>query len=192
MFLRCDSPIQYVKGVGPHLAERFATLGIHTVGDLLEHFPFRHELEQGEVEIADLRPGMTATVRGEIVHVGGHWPGLAAEIHDGSDSCTLRWFNRSHVGHRLDEGALVVATGKVQEYNYRLELVQPRIQVFPPGAVLMSPTTGRRLVGVYRSNARINSPTIRRVVHNVLASERLPVEEVLPPALTRKHDLPAR
>jgi ATP-dependent DNA helicase RecG len=69
--LRADSSIQYVKGVGPRLAERFATLGIHTVGDLLEYYPFRHEVEQGEIDIADLEPGTTATVRGEVLHVSG-------------------------------------------------------------------------------------------------------------------------
>ncbi|MFQ5805414.1 MAG: ATP-dependent DNA helicase RecG [Phycisphaerae bacterium] len=190
--MRGDSPIQYVKGVGPRLAERFATLGIHTVGDLLEYYPFRHELAHGEVEIADLRPGITATVRGEVIHSGGRWPGATAEIHDGSDSCTLRWFNRQQLGRGLPVGSLVIATGKVQEYNHRLEVIQPSIQVFPPGAVLMSPSKGTQRVGVYRSNAQINSPTICRVVQSVLSQGRLPVEEILPLELCKTHDLPTR
>ena len=39
--MKPDTPIQYVKGVGPRLAERFARLGIATVGDLLCHYPRR-------------------------------------------------------------------------------------------------------------------------------------------------------
>jgi ATP-dependent DNA helicase RecG len=190
--LRADSPIQYVKGVGPRLAERFTTLGIQTVGDLLEYYPFRHELEHGEMEIADLRPGMIATVRGEVQQVGGRWQGLKAEVFDGTENCTLRWFDRRHVGRGLREGVLVVATGKVQEYNDRLELIQPRIQVFPPDAVLMAPTRGAQRVGVYRANAEVNSPTIRRAVQTVLRQGCLPVEEILPPALLKKHKLPTR
>jgi ATP-dependent DNA helicase RecG len=190
--LRSDSPIQYVKGVGPRLAERFATLGINTVGDLLEYYPFRYELEHGEMEIADLRPGMTATVRGEVTRVRGRWRGLKAEIYDGTDFCTLRWFNQRYAASGLREGVLVVATGQVQEFNDRLELVQPRVQVFPPDAVLMAPAKGSQQLGVYRSNAQINSPTIRRAVQNVLAQGRLPVEEILPLVLCRKHNLPTR
>jgi len=190
--LRSDSPIQYVKGVGPRWAERFATLGVHTVGDLLEYYPFRYEVEHGEIEIADLRPGMTATVRGEVIRVRSRWRGLKAEIYDGTEFCMLRWFNQRYAAPGLQEGALVVATGKVQEFNDRLELIQPRVQVFPPDAVLMSPTKGSQQVGVYRSNAQINSPTIRRAVQNVLAQGRLPVEEILPPAFCEKHNLPMR
>ncbi len=187
--LRADSPIQYVKGVGPRLAQRFTTLDIHTVGDLLDYYPFRHEIEHGEIEIADLQPGMNATVRGEVTRVRGRGGGLKAEIYDGTESCTLRWFNQSHVGGGLHVGALVIASGKVQEYNDRLEIIQPRLQVFPPDTILMSPTQGSRRVGIYRGNAQINSSTIRRAVQNVLSQDHLPVEEILPPPLCKKHDL---
>jgi ATP-dependent DNA helicase RecG len=192
MSLRGDSPIQYVKGVGPRLAQRFATLGIQTVGELLEYYPFRHELERGEVDIADLEPGTTATVRGEVLRVGGRWQSLKAEIYDGTETCTLRWFNQRHVGPGLHQGALVVATGKVQEFDDRVEIIQPRLQVFPPDTVLASPQKGSQRVGVYRGNAEIKSPTIRRAVLSALAQRHLPVEEILPPELCRRHDLPTR
>ncbi len=192
MPFRNDSSIQYVKGVGPRLAERFATLDIHTVGDLLEYYPFRHEVEQGEIDIADLQPGTTATVRGEVLRLRGRWQSLKVEIYDGTETCTLRWFNQSHVGPGLHQGALVIATGKVQEFNDRMEIVQPRLQVFPPDTVLASPEQGSQRVGVYRGNAEIKSPTIRRAVLGVLAQRHLPAEELLPPELCKKHDLPTR
>ena len=192
MLLRSDSPIQYVKGVGPRLAQRFATLDIHTVSDLLEYYPFRHATEQGEVDIADLQPGTTATVRGEVTRVRGRWQSLKVEIYDGTESCTLRWFNQRHVGPGLHQGALVIATGKVQEFNDRMEIIQPRVQVFPPDTVLASPEKGSQRFGVYRGNAEINSPTVRRAVVSVLAQRHLPVEEILPPELCKRHDLPTR
>jgi len=39
MELRLDTPVQYIKGVGPVKAEEFARLGVHTIGDLLEYYP---------------------------------------------------------------------------------------------------------------------------------------------------------
>ena len=36
-----DSPIQYLKGVGPAFAKKFEKLGVATIRDLLLHFPRR-------------------------------------------------------------------------------------------------------------------------------------------------------
>ena len=184
--------MQYVKGVGPHRAAAFAALGLHTVADLLEYLPFRYEVEHGELDIADLRPGMTASVRGEVQRVGGRWPGMTATIHDGTQQCTLRWFDR-HTGPRgLYRGAILVATGKVQTYNDRLEILQPRVRLFPPDGTPSSGPRGPRLVGVYRASKELATRTIRRVVQTVLASVSLGVEEFLPSALVAKDKLPAR
>ncbi len=190
--LRNDSPIQFVKGVGPARAEWFTDLGLGTVGDLLEYYPFRYESEAGLVDIADLQPGMTATVQGEVQRVRGRRPGLRAEIYDGTESCTLRWFQQYGRRQSLYVGAMVLATGKVQEYNDRLEIVQPRVQVFEPDAVILSRPHGARRMGVYRGNATLKSPLIRRTVQHVLEQPRLPVEEIVPPELVGKHDLPGR
>lgn len=37
--MNLDTPIQYIKGVGPTKAKLFAKLGVFTVGDLLEYYP---------------------------------------------------------------------------------------------------------------------------------------------------------
>ncbi len=190
--LRGDSPIQYVKGVGPRRAEWFAEIGIRTVDDLLAYYPFRHELDSGEIAIEDLKPNITATVRGEVVHIGGRRPTLRCEIDDGTGTCILRWFNQQYGVKGLHVGANVVATGRMRLYDGCPELIQPRVQVFDPKAVIMSPGGGSRRVGVYRGNAQIKSPVIRRVVSAVLAAGRLPVEEVIPRSLLDKHALPGR
>lgn len=190
--LASDSPIQYVKGVGPTRAEWFATLGIRTVGQLLEYYPFRHEEDRGEVEIADVVPGANVTVRGEVVRLRRRPPGFWCEIDDGTERCVLRWFNRPYAAKGLFLGATVVATGQAQVFGDHLELVQPRVQVFAPDAVLLTQKRGARWVGVYRGNATIKSPLIRRTVLNVLAEGPLPIAEVLPPALLAKHKFPTR
>lgn len=190
--LRSDSPIQYVPGVGPKRAEWFATLNIHTVGDLLEFFPFRHEVDSGEVAIEDLVPGAIVTVRGEVIRVGGRRPALRCEITDGSGTCILRWFNDRYGGRGVYPGATVVASGRVRIYDDQPEIVQPRVQVFAPDAVLLDPPDQARQVGVYRGNATIKSPLIRRTVQRVLAQGRPPVEENLPQRLIMRHRLLTR
>jgi len=190
--LRSDSPIQFVKGVGPRRAELFATLGITTVGELLEYFPFRHENRSPELEIGAVSPGTLVTISGEVVRVGGYHGSRWCDVSDASGQCRLRWFNLPQAARKMYVGATVVATGRAELYEDRLELVQPRVQVFPPGKLLVHRPAEAQRVGVYRGNARIGSALIRRTVLNVLAAGRLPVEEVLPAALLHKHRLPSR
>ncbi|MBI5865737.1 MAG: ATP-dependent DNA helicase RecG [Planctomycetes bacterium] len=187
-----DNPLQYVRGVGPRKAEAFASLGLHTVGQLLEYFPFRYETHLGDVEIADLQPGMNATIRGEVLHLHRSGPHMSAEISDGSGECMLRWFNQPYAGRGLRIGATVVATGKVEVFHNDLQIVQPSLRVFESDAELRAPQPGERQYGVYSGNAAIKSNTIRRVVLNLLDAPQLPVAEFLPARLLSAHRMPPR
>ena len=190
--ISADTPIQFLRGVGPRRAEAFASLGLRTVGELLEYFPFRHEFEYGEMEIADLEPGITATVRGAIVDVHRRPSAWTVEVDDGAGSCLLRWFNVRAAPRGLVRGANVVATGKVQEYDGILNIVQPRISIFAPDTLMPTQSTGGRRVGVYRATAKLPALAIRRAVDQVLDAEHLPIAEFLPPAVLTKHEWPTR
>ena len=64
--LELTTPVQYVKGIGPKLAEILATKGIATVGDLLHYLPFRYEDRLNPRGIAELRAGEMASVVAEF------------------------------------------------------------------------------------------------------------------------------
>jgi ATP-dependent DNA helicase RecG len=68
--LTLDSPVTLVPGVGPERAAQLARLDIRSIGDLLLHRPRRYEDRRAFAAIADLQPGMPATVRGRIVAAG--------------------------------------------------------------------------------------------------------------------------
>ena len=68
--LELSTPVQYVKGVGPRIAEVLAAKGIRTVGDLLHYLPFRYEDRLNPRGIAELRPGEMASVVGEVRNSG--------------------------------------------------------------------------------------------------------------------------
>lgn len=190
--LRSDSPLQYLKGVGPKRAEHFARLGLRVVDDLLHYFPFRYEFDQGEVEIADLELGQTATIRGQVTRIRTRYPGLTALVNDGTGFCTLRWFNRPPGGLGLNVGATVIATGVVREFNGEPEIAQPQLRIFRPDAVLLERASGQRRVGVYRGNPDVSSSVIRRAVETALQSGPLPLPEALPPKLIARHKLMSR
>src|ERR1700747_1463683 len=64
--LELSTPVQYVKGIGPRLAELLAAKAIHTVGDLLHYLPFRYEDRLNPRGIAELRAGEMASVIAEV------------------------------------------------------------------------------------------------------------------------------
>ncbi len=190
--VKLDTPVQYVKGVGPRNAAALATLDIHTVDDLLHYFPFRHEHDSGEIHIAEIRPNANVTIRGEVVDISRRGDAKRCEIYDGTGYCTLRWFHESHTARKVFRGATIIASGRVQLYNELPELVQPRVQVFEPEARLADPQRGARNVGVYSGNKKAPSSLIRRAALNLLSLPELPVTDDLPPELRKKHDLPER
>src|SRR5882762_4015497 len=62
--------VQYVKGVGPRLADVLASKGIHTVNDLLYYLPFRYEDRLNPRSVEELRAGEMATVIAEVRNSG--------------------------------------------------------------------------------------------------------------------------
>src|ERR1700734_3346837 len=91
------TPVQYVKGIGPKMAEILATKGIATVGDLLHSLPFRYEDRLNPRGIAELRPGEMATVIAEV-HSSGlfrprRMPIFQLTVGQGRARLKCLWFN---------------------------------------------------------------------------------------------------
>src|ERR1700747_2546489 len=64
--LEPTTPVQFVKGIGPRIAEILAAKGIATADDLLHYLPFRYEDRVNPRGIAELRVGEMATVIAEV------------------------------------------------------------------------------------------------------------------------------
>ena len=98
MYSFLDQDITYLKGVGQARAQLLASeLDIHTVADLLHHYPFRHEDRTRIYRIAELHEGMqNIQLRGQIIDVStvGEGPKrrLMATFTDGTGFITLIWF----------------------------------------------------------------------------------------------------
>lgn len=183
--LRSDTSVQFLRGIGPVRAELLRKLGLLTVDDLLHYFPFRYEQDVGQVAIENLVLGESATICGEVVRQRTSSRGArSCQLNDGTGICTLRWFRPEFADRRLALGAVVVATGKIEERDGLAEIVHPRIEVFPPGSpVLAAASQGARLVGTYRATQGLPSHVIARAIAGVLGQPRLPVDDVVPQKL---------
>ena len=94
-----DTPVQYLKGVGPNLARLFSKLGVNTVRDLIFYFPRNWEDRRNVLPISKLITGTDCLVKGVIKSVRAEKTGrgfnlVKALISDESGSVCATWFNQ--------------------------------------------------------------------------------------------------
>src|ERR1700692_4657021 len=133
--LELTTPVQYVKGIGPKLAEILATKSIATVGDLLNYLPFRYEDRLNPRGIAELRAGEMATVIGEVRNSGlfrtRRMPIFQLTVGQGRSRLKCLWFNATYLQDKFKPGQLIALYGKVEQdqRSGELQIMQPQFEM---------------------------------------------------------------
>src|SRR6266849_1463104 len=202
--LEPSTSVQYVKGIGPRLAEVLAAKGIHTLDDLLHYLPFRYEDRLNPRSIPELRAGEMATVIAEVRNSGlfrtRRMPIFQMTAGQGRTRLRCIWFNAAYLRDKFKPGQMVALYGKVEQdlYGGELQLVQPQFEIIgDPGddgsadaaeqKVAASLEVGR-IVPIYESTGqgRLTPRWFRRIIHRAL--ENLTPELPDPiPATVRRH-----
>ena len=133
--LELSTPVQYVKGIGPRIADLLAAKGIHTVGDLLHYLPFRYEDRLNPRGIGELRAGEMATVIGEVRNSGlfrtRRMPIFQLTVGQGRARLRCLWFNATYLQDKFKPGQMIALYGKVEEdqRSRELQIVQPQFEM---------------------------------------------------------------
>ncbi len=191
-----SSPIQYLKGVGPQRAKTLARLGLETIGDLLFHFPRRHEDRSHMARLGEVAIGQMATFEArvraveEIIPRRGGVRVIKAMVSDGSGWLDLVWFNQPWLRDQLAVDQTIIFSGRVQVSKYhRFQIVQPAWEILEPDA---DPIHTGRLVPIYPLTEGLPQTTVRRWVKQALDHYLPEVVEVLPPDVREDWDLVGR
>ncbi len=188
------TPVQYVKGIGPKLAEILATKGIATVGDLLHYLPFRYEDRLNPRGIAELRPGEMATVIGEVRNSGlfrtRRMPIFQLTVGQGRSRLKCLWFNATYLQDKFKPGELIALYGKVeQDQRGELQIMQPQFEMLGGGdgaeeKAAASLEVGR-IVPIYESagQGRVTARWFRRVIRTALDDLTPELAETIPAAV---------
>ena len=202
--LQPSTSVQYVKGIGPKLAELLATKGIQTLDDLLHYLPFRYEDRLNPRGISELRAGEMATVIAEVRTSGlfrtRRMPIFQMTAGQGRTRLKCIWFNATYLRDKFKPGQIVALYGKVEQ-DYRggeLQLTQPQFEIIGEAAEDGSADSAEqklaasleigRIVPIYESagQGRLTSRWFRRIIHTAL--ENLPPDLPDPiPAAVRSH-----
>jgi ATP-dependent DNA helicase RecG len=193
---RLEDPLQFFKGVGPQGAEALARLDLHTVGDLLRHYPRRWEDRSHFVRAGEVRPGEWVTVRGIVVAATTKYPKgprlavTEALLDDAGEAVRLVWFNQPYLEKTLKRiaaaGQSIVAYGQARRSGWSVEIQTPEWEELGGEG---DPLSANRIVPVYAATEGIRQSRIRRLVDSALRDCLSLVEEPLPGDIRRTHGL---
>ncbi|WP_082160001.1 ATP-dependent DNA helicase RecG [Actinobaculum suis] len=193
------------RTLGKRTATQLGKLGLHTVGDLAYHFPFRYatrgqlmplrEIAEGEsvtviarVESTNLRP-MNAR-RGFILKV---------DISDGARMLGLTFFGKSagplkYHETRLQPGQTAIFSGTVSSYRGQLQLTHPDYELIEDEATLATDIARlARPIPIYHATAALPSWKIQRAVATILPGlQASDFPDPLPAQYREKHGLPGK
>jgi ATP-dependent DNA helicase RecG len=190
--LRLDTPVTYLKGVGPARAEALRRLGVVTAGDLLYHIPHRYEDASTVSRIASLETGMQGTVIGRVVSKGvlPTRKGLRifqAVLKDDSGMLEVSWPGQPYLDRTIEKGDVLLVTGSVRFFHGRQ--LQPR-EFVNLGASETSLAQGR-VLSVYPATEGLSFKVIRGIIDAHL-DELLPlVTEYLPREVLQQAVVPS-
>ncbi len=197
-----DTPIQFVKGVGPRVAEKLKEKNILVVEDLLYHLPFRYEDRLNPRSLNELVPGemasVIAEVRGTVLLRTKRMPIFEMTVGQGPASLKCMWFHGGYLKDKFQPGQMMALYGKVEPSRSRagsFKMIQPQIEVLPgiddPEETLLE--VGR-IVPVYESlgGAQLSSRWLRRVIYHLLEDLGNALPETLPKELCERMQLPTR
>ena len=185
-----DSDIQYLKGVGPAFAKKFAKLGIHTIRDLLLHYPRRYIDYSKPYTVVSAPFDVDCCVKATVLQrdpdrrVKGGRMLSHVVASDDTGILSLSWFNAPYAAQKLEPGTEYYFEGRVGGTLTRREILHPIIRTEEQVAAVP-------LLPVYGATEGLPAARITRCVQTALAYVDQ-LKDPLPPALLTKYRMPAK
>jgi ATP-dependent DNA helicase RecG len=191
-----DTPLQFVKGIGPQRAKLLAKLGLATVTDALLHLPRRHEDRSHFTPLGRLAVGPEArTCAGTVAGVSPpprgrpHIP-LFVTLRDASGFLRAVFFGQGYLARVIQRGQRLIVHGKIQPPNRGSGALEMRVDDYEIVEDAEDETlhTGR-LVPVYPSTAGLNQRPFRALQKRLVDTHAAAMPESLPAEILARRRL---
>lgn len=189
MSLQLDTPVQYVKGVGPKLGDILRRRGIQTVSDLLDFYPRTYEDRRALRSIQSLVPDQLVSLTAQVLKVQSIPLGRSQRrmwevvVGDETGRVGCKFFRTPYKGYfeRFQPFQKVRVIGKVGAYKGRIEFHHPDIH--PVGD---EETNENEIIPIYVEIEGISSHKLSKLVQVALQQ---PIQDWLPAWVREKYDL---
>lgn len=195
-----QTPVQYLKGVGPKRAACLKKIGVETVEDLLLLVPHRFLDLSQFLKIRELKPDVQATISGRVIAAGVKKTRLKGDIvriyvQDETGLVEAVWFNRPDLKKRFKAGQKIMISGTVSFYDKK-QFVNPNYEIIdepekPATSNQPSKTNQRFFAGtvvpVYPLTEGLSLWEVRRIMEPAVGKYRFYLQETLPKAILEKY-----
>jgi ATP-dependent DNA helicase RecG len=179
-----ETPLRTV--VGGATAKALAEMELHTVGDLLRHYPRRYA-QRGELtKLSELEEGEHVTVYARIASITTKKirPKLIktdVRITDDVESLSLTFFNQVWREKQLPLGGKAFFAGKVGSFKGKLQLTHPEVHVVDDENGVVDDDFAGAILPIYPATSKVTTFTIQRSIRVVL--DTLDIADPLPAKL---------
>lgn len=180
--------VKYIKGVGPARAKSLNKLGIYTLEDLITYFPRDYEDRSQIKNIATVFDGEKVTIEARAITsvntrlLGKYKSVEKVLVSDGTDNCTVTWFNQPYISKQIKRNSTYRFFGKMTVKMGLKEMMSP---VFDE---LGNNNNTGKIIPVYPLIHEIKPSAIRKVIQTGLALTNN-LAETLPEYITKKYNL---
>ena len=195
------SDIKYVAGVGEARARLLdKELGIRTVGDLLDHFPFRYIDRTRVYRIAEITDEAPTLVQLRVRVTGTAYAGTGRKrrftvfVQDATGLAELVWFQGiKWIEKRVEVGREYLVFGRPSFYRGQLSMAHPELETMEQ---YLSRRAESGMQGIYPSTERISTmfgtKGMYQIVCNAWALVRGHIPDPLPEEMRTRYGLIAR
>jgi ATP-dependent DNA helicase RecG len=196
-----DTPLVYLKGVGPKRAELLQKeLGISTYEQLLNHYPFRYIDRTRFYKINELNPEMPLVqVVGKIISkevIGEKQKKrIVVKFADETGTMDLVWFQSlKWVEENVMRGSTYIAFGKPALFGSSFSISHPDLENYPRQTGVTGNLT---LQPIYHTSEKmkkgfLDSKGIQKLIHHIIELHINEVRETLPTYILKKYKLISR
>ena len=181
--------IQYLRGIGPARAKLFAALGIHTVADLLLHYPRAYEDRTRLVQIAELEADVPSCFRAMVMtsprtsYIRKGLEITKLTVADHSARLNLVFFNQHFAAEKLQYGREYIFYGAVSGDFIGYQMRNPAVE-----GVEEAPLITRRILPIYPLTAGLTNAAVTRAIQTALETYGT-VPELLPREVRQAYDI---
>ena len=189
-----ETPVRYLKGIGPKRAKSLNKAGIYTIEDLLYYFPRRYEDRTNFTPVSKLQEGQIQTIKAEILAKVSRtsfrrrgFSIIEVAVGDETGKLFCVWFNQPYLKEYFKVGESLILYGKVEHYGKRLQMNSPEFEIVSQEED-ESLNIGR-IVPVYTLPESMTQRSFRKIIKSV-ADKYLPIlNDFLPYDIRSRNDL---
>ncbi|HLO04633.1 MAG TPA: ATP-dependent DNA helicase RecG, partial [Symbiobacteriaceae bacterium] len=188
-----QTPVQFLKGIGPEKAKEFAKQGITTVRDLIERIPRTYRDYSTIKPIMAAQSGQLETLRGHVIaaneqKVRGRLSLTKVSISDGTATAAGVWFNQPWMAKRFPIGKEVIFAGQVERRGSLIQIQNPEWEIIEEEGEAETLHAGR-IVPIYPLTGTQHPRDVRRATKLALDQAAHLMPQTIPEPIRRKHHL---